>query len=160
MGPGFESLEVHQQKTDNPCGCPFFVRCPPWLAHARRAVRAPERSEEVSRSDALEAPAQAMRGLFLLIFFSQPLRLSVFCSMPSMTRARKACGPSGTKVKTPRGGVFIRGVTKIGSRRRGPCPDTRRPYFRKRSTLPRYGEERTTLVRRGGRVPRQRVNCQ
>ena len=37
----------------------------------------------------------------------------------------------GTKVKTPRGGVFIRGVTKIGSGRTELRSYAPRPYFRK-----------------------------
>ena len=44
---------------------------------------------------------------------------------------RFAHAQDGTKVKTLRGSVFIRGVTKIGSRRTELCSYARRPYFRK-----------------------------
>ena len=50
---------------------------------------------------------------------------------PISTRRRTRVRREGTKVKTPRGGVFIRGVTKIGSGRTELCSYAPRPYFRK-----------------------------
>ena len=41
----------------------------------------------------------------------------------------------GDEVQTAPAAHFGQGITKIGSRRRGLCPDARRPYFRKSGFL-------------------------
>ena len=56
-------------------------------------------------------------------------RFSFLVSLMSEEAVLRAA-QRGTKPKTPRGGVFARGVTKIRSTRRGLCPDTGRLYFR------------------------------